>query len=285
MTPWDPATVRLLDEAAEVRREAVEAVETTALPGRYALRQALLADEDAEVRASAARRLGETRDRRFTAALMEALFDPMPSVRDRAWRALARLGARELLSPAERAIREEPVWWVRRAAIRASASVAGSGALELLLRALEDPFWRVRNAAVQALGWLGETDATVRQRVQRVGEGVGPGPVKAAVSYLEGVWGNSGSGPGGAVLQAPARTAAREEPLEDEDPAVVTARLERMPASAVPAVKLVEWLGDPHEALRTLARRRLIERRDPEAIRLAMRWLDEPRVPHAAEEV
>jgi aryl-alcohol dehydrogenase-like predicted oxidoreductase len=285
MTPWDPATVRLLDEAAEARREAVEAVDTTALPGRYALRQALLADEDAEVRASAARRLGDTRDRRFAAALIEALFDPMPSVRDRAWRALARLGARELLPYADRAVREEPVWWVRRAAIRAAASVAGSGALELLLRALEDPFWRVRNAAVQALGWLGETDAAVRQRVRGAGEGAGSGPVRAAVSYLEGVWGASGPVAGDAVLLAPARAAVREEALEDEDPAVVTARLERMPALAVPPVKLVEWLGDPHEALRTLARRRLIERRDPEAIRLAMRWLEEPRVPHAAEEV
>jgi HEAT repeat protein len=284
MTPWDPATVRLLDEAAEVRREAVDAVDATALPGRYALRQALLADEDAEVRASAARRLGDTRDRRFTPALLEALFDPMPSVRDRAWRALARLGARELLPYADRALREEPVWWVRRAAIRASASVAGSGALELLLRALEDPFWRVRNAAVQALGWLGETDAEVRQRVHAAGEGAGPGAVRAAVSYLKGVWSDSTSVPSDEALRPPAR-GAREDGLEDEDPAVVTARLERMPASAVPPVKLVEWLGDPHEALRALARGRLLERRDPEAIRLAMRWLDEPRIPHAAEEV
>jgi HEAT repeat protein len=282
MTPWDPATVRLLDEDAQVRREAVDAVDVTVLPGRYALRQALLADEDAEVRASSARRLGETRDRRFTAALIEALGDPMPSVRDRAWRALARMSARELLPHAERAIREEPVWWVRRAAIRASASVAGSGALELLLRALEDPFWRVRNAAVQALGWLGETDTEVRRRVRAAGDGAGP--VRAAVSYLEGVWGGSASVMGEVGLSQPSR-AIREDGLEDEDPAVVTERLERMPASAVPPVKLVEWLGDPHEALRTLARRRLLERRDPEAMRLAMRWLDEPRVPHAAAEV
>ena len=66
---------------------------------------------------------------------------------------------------------------------------------------------------------------------------------------------------------------------------MVTARLERLPASEVPPLKLVEWLGDPHEPLRALARKRLLERRDPEAVRLAMRWLDEPRVPHAAEEV
>ncbi len=190
MTPLDPAAVRLFDEAAEVRREAVEAVDAAALAGRYALRQALLGDEDAEVRASAARRLGEARDRRFTPALVEALRDPLPSVRDRAWRALARLGAREVLPAAARAIREEPVWWVRRAAVRAAASVAGPGALELLLRTLEDPFWRVRNAAVQALVWLGEGDVSVRERVRAAGA-AGPGPVRAASTYLEGVWGAS----------------------------------------------------------------------------------------------
>ncbi|MDY7230844.1 aldo/keto reductase [Hyalangium rubrum] len=284
MTPWDPATVRLFDEAVEVRRDAVDAVDMSALPGRYALRQALLADEDAEVRASAARRLGEARDRRFTSALIEALGDPMPSVRDRAWRALARLGARELVPHTDQASREEPVWWVRRAAVRAAASVAGSGALELLLRTLEDPFWRVRNAAVQALVWLGEGDAEVRQRVRAAGAGQAPGAVRAAAAYLEGVWGTDAPSPGSVALPEPTQPPI-EDGLEDEDPAVVTARLERMPASEIPPVKLVEWLGNPHEALRSLARRRLLERRDPEAIRLAMRWLDEPRVPHAAAEV
>jgi len=284
MTPLDPAAVRLLDEAAEVRREAVEAVDITAITGRYALRQSLLSDEDAEVRASSARRLGDSRDRRFTPALIEALRDPMPAVRDRAWRALARLGARELFPYAERAIREEPVWWVRRAAVRAAASVAGAEALDLLLRTLGDPFWRVRNAAVQALVWLGEGDAGVRQQVHVAGGSAGPGPVRAAAAYLEGAWSSSASPPG--ELEASRATPAPTEAgLDDEDPAVVTARLERLPASAVPPVKLVEWLGDPHEPLRLLARRRLLELRDPEAIRLAMRWLDEPRVPHASEEV
>ncbi|WP_224248703.1 aldo/keto reductase [Hyalangium gracile] len=284
MTPLDPAAVRLFDEAAEVRREAVDAVDAAALAGRYALRQALLGDEDAEVRASAARRLGDARDRRFTPALLEALRDPLPAVRDRAWRALARLGAREVLREAERAIREEPVWWVRRAAVRAVASVAGAEALPLLLRTLEDPFWRVRNAAVQALIWLGEGDAQARQRVRAVGEEARPGPVKAAVAYIEGVWSGSPVSGGGLVSAGPGPVAPAAG-LDDEDPAVVTARLERTPASEVTPVKLVEWLGDPHEPLRMLARRRLIERRDPEALRLAMRWLDEPRVPHAAEEV
>ena len=94
MTPLNPAAVRLLDESAEVRREAVDAVDATTLAGRYALRQALLGDEDAEVRASAARRLGEARERLFAPALIEALRDPLPMVRDRVWRALARMGTR-----------------------------------------------------------------------------------------------------------------------------------------------------------------------------------------------
>jgi HEAT repeat protein len=284
MTPLNPAAVRLLDESAEVRREAVEAVEATALAGRYALRQALLGDEDAEVRASAARRLGEARDRLFAPALLEALRDPLPSVRDRAWRALARLGTRELLPQAARAVREEPVWWVRRAAVRAAASVAGSEALELLLQTLEDPFWRVRSAAVQALLWLGEADAAVRQQVRAAGEAAGPGPVRAAATYLEGAWGGSARLPGEGGFAGPGPVST-EAGLDDQDPAVVTARLERLSAADVPPIKLVEWLGDPHEPLRALARRRLLERKDPEAVRLAMRWLDEPRVPHAADEV
>lgn len=276
----DPAAVRLLDENAEVRREAVEAIDTSVPPCRYALRQALLTDEDAEVRASAARRLGETRDARFVPALLEALGDPMSSVRDRVWRALARMGAEALLPHAARALREEPVWWVRRASIRASASVAGSGALELLLAALEDPFWRVRNAAVQALGWLGEGDSLVRQRVGSLAEGSRNGAVRASAVYLAGVWGGEASLP-----MVPEPSVAAAGALDNEDPAVVTARLERMPASDVPVSELVRWLGEPHEPLRALARRLLRERKEPEALRLAMRWLDEPRVPHAADEV
>ncbi|XXF79928.1 aldo/keto reductase [Myxococcaceae bacterium GXIMD 01537] len=313
MAPLDPAAVRLLDEDVEVRREAAEAVDAQALTGRFALRQALLTDADAQVRAIAARRLGEARDRRFIPALLESLRDTMPSVRDRAWRALARLGARELLIPAARALREEAVWWVRRAAVRAAASVAGAGALELLLETLEDPFWRVRHAAVQALAWLGAEEGEVRERVLAAAERAGLGPVRAAALYLGSVWGMSGAGTS-AMESSPAGAARPEAAVQpnesppasgvrlgaevhareslsvgaarpgEEDPAVTTAHLEQRPAQEVSARELVEWLGDPHEPLRLLARRRLLQRRDPEAIRLALRWLDAPRVPHAAAE-
>jgi hypothetical protein len=278
MPDLDPATVRLLDEDVTVRREAVGEVDTAALAGRYALRQALLTDEDAEVRATAAQRLGGTRDARFVQALLDALADPMPLVRDRAWRALARLGAQALLPQAVRAVRDEPVWWVRRAVVRASASVAGSGALDVLLGALEDPFWRVRHAAVQALAWIGLDNPVARQRVRQATEGATREPMRSAVAWLETAWAEHAP----ALSEAP-RT-ERSEPIGNEDPAVTTARLEATPASALSARELVEWLGDPHEPLRLLARRRLRERKDVDALLLAMRWLDEPRVPHAAEE-
>jgi len=317
MPDLDPATVRLLDEDVAVRREAVEAVDTSTLPGRHALRQALLTDEDAEVRAMAAQRLGGTRDSRFIQALLDALADPMPLVRDRAWRALARLGARSLLPHALRAVREEPVWWVRRAVVRASASAAGSGALDVLLVALEDPFWRVRHAAVQSLAWIGTGNPSVQQRARQAAEGATQGPVRSAVAWLDTAWEASEPGepppvehsesfsgdltnteragrpPGlvepGGLLDLGAIRPEVDSPLGpaalgNEDPAVTTARLEATPASALSPRELVAWLGDPHEPLRHLARRRLRERGDPEALLLAMRWLDEPRVPHAAEE-
>jgi HEAT repeat protein len=273
---------RLLDEDAEVRRQAVEAVDTRTLAGRYALRQALLADRDAEVRARAARRLGEARDRRFTAALCEALGDERPSVRDRAFRALARMESPALLPHAARATREEPVWWVRRAAVRAAASVGGSAALDVLLAALSDPFWRVRHAAVQSLALLGEEDQEVRARVREAA--ARPGPSAAAAAWLATVWQDEG----GALelgTSAAASLPWAADSLGDEDPAVTTARLERARPEDVPARALVGWLGDPHAPLRALARRRLREGADPEALLLATRWLDEPRVPHAAGEV
>ncbi|MDC3980016.1 aldo/keto reductase [Polyangium jinanense] len=276
-----PALVRLLDEDAEVRRDAVETLDPRPLPARFALRQAMLGDEDALVRAAAAQKLGEMRSRRFAFAFVEALDDVMPSVRDRAYRALARLESRDVLPYAGRAIRKEPVWWVRRSAVRAAAAAGGKDALSLLVEALADPFWRVRHAAVQALVVLGEDDFEVREAVSQAAAKDPTGTVVSAAHYLGAAWAG--------VADTPAASASPPvflaEGLADEDPAVVTARLEKADPSLVPAAALVAWLGDPHAPLRALARRRLRERNDPDALLLALRWLDEPRVPHAAAEV
>src|SRR5690242_19813881 len=109
--PPPPALVRLTDEDAEARLEAITSLELRSLPARFALRHLLLADPDAQVRAAAAQKLGEHHVRRAIPALVEALSDSMPSVRDRAFRALARLGSEELIPHARRALRKEPVWW------------------------------------------------------------------------------------------------------------------------------------------------------------------------------
>ncbi|MRG94408.1 aldo/keto reductase [Polyangium spumosum] len=277
-----PALVRLLDEDPDARRDALDTLDPRPLPARFALRQILLGDEDAEARAAAAQKLGELRSRRFAPALACALQDPMPSVRDRAYRGLCRMEARELLPHAARALRHEPVWWVRRSAVRAAAAAGGKDALPLLVASLADPFWRVRHAAVQALVVLGEDDPEVREAVSRAAADDPTGTVTSAATYLAAAWAGSAA-PAPAAPASPPLSLA--EGLADEDPAVVTTRLESADPSLVPAAALVAWLGDPHAPLRALARRRLRELRDPDALRLALRWLDEPRVPHAAAEV
>jgi HEAT repeat protein len=160
------AITRLCDENVDVRRRAIDELDLGPIPHRYALRHVLVTDDDAEARASAARKLGEARIRRAIPALVEAAHDPMPSVRDQALRALGRLGAKDIKPIAVEAVHHEAVWWVRRSAIRAAASALGKDALPLLIETLSDPFWRVRHAAVQALATLGEDDVDVQDQVR-----------------------------------------------------------------------------------------------------------------------
>ena len=289
-----PAITRLCDENVDVRRRAIDELDVAPIPNRYALRHVLVTDDDAEARAAAARKLGEARIKRAIPALVEATRDPLPSVRDQAFRALGRLGAKDIATIADDAVRLESVWWVRRSAVRAAAAVLGKNALSLLIETLSDPFWRVRHAAVQALATLGEDDVDLQDQVRHAehlehkrnaDDATSTSPVAFAMKYLDAVWNNkpvdestflgSPSSPIPFVPQA----------FADEDPAVVTARLEKALDADVPSRALVVWLGNPHAALRTLARRKLRERNDFDALLDALRWFDEPRVPHAAEEV
>lgn len=285
-----PALARLCDENVDVRRHAVNELDTKPIPHRFALRHVLLTDEDAEVRAIAARKLGEGRIRLATNALLDATSDPLPSVRDQAFRALGKIDAREVFPVAWEAARSEPVWWVRRSAVRAAAVTCGSVALPLLIEALADPFWRVRHAAVQALATLGEDDATVREQVRHAEHleqqrNDGPSPVMYAVRYLEGVWNNQPVDDALLTDAGPSPIPFVPQAFADEDPAVVTARLEKAEDADVPSRALVVWLGNPHAALRTLARKKLRDRNDFDALLDALRWFDEPRIPHAADEV
>lgn len=290
MSRLTPALTRLCDENVDVRRRAVDELDTGPVPHRYALRHVLVADEDAEVRASAARRLGEARIRRATGALLVATNDPLPSVRDQAFRALGKLGAKDVFALAKESVRREPIWWVRRSAIRATAAALGKDAVPLLIETLSDPFWRVRHAAVQALATLGEDDSEVREQVRQAEQfehkqNAAARPVAFATKYLEAAWSDQPVDETALMNADPSPVPFVPQAFSDEDPAVVTARLENADDADVPSRALVVWLGNPHAALRILARKKLRERQDADALLDALRWFDEPRIPHAAAEV
>jgi len=289
-----PAITRLCDENVDVRRRAIDELDLGPIPNRYALRHLLMTDDDAEARAAAARKLGEARIRRVIPALVEATRDPLPSVRDQAFRALGRLGAKDIATIAVDAVRLEPVWWVRRSAIRATAAALGKEAVSLLIETLSDPFWRVRHAALQALAALGEDDVDVQDQVRHAEQlehkrstdtATSTSPVAFAARYLDAVWNNKPVDEAALLGSASSPIPFVPQAFADEDPAVVTARLEKALDADVPSRALVVWLGNPHAALRTLARRKLRERNDFDALLDALRWFDEPRVPHAAAEV
>jgi HEAT repeat protein len=234
----------------------------------YAAREILVFDEDASVRARAAMFLGKCAPDIATPALYDALHDAMPLVRHAAVRALARTGGS--VERLEEIALHDPIWWVRRAAIVSSAMLGGS--IAMLREALEDPFWRVRSAAVRALLSRGEDDLATK---------LGPATSarsEGALAYIARRLGEKAPIATGA-LDMPNAGVARLDP----DPAVATARLERGDPSTT--AFLVECLGDPHRSLRTVARKRLARTPDLRALELALLWLEEPRIPHAAQTV
>ena len=252
----------------------------------YALRSAMVLDEDAEVRARAAERLGAAPGptARSAAAvgeaLLDALRDPSPAVREAAARTTGRrssAGSEPLLG--ELAVLD-PSFRVRRAAVRAIADVAGRAAEEapgVLVAALDDPFWRVRHAAVQVLA---------RWPLASI-PGEGSPRRRAALAYLDRVR----RGEQGALAADAAEPPIVEADglagngVADDDPAVTAARLASLPRDAARGEDLVAFLASPHEALRRVAARRLTERGRPEELLAALRWLDDPRVPYATPAV
>ncbi len=262
----------LLSTSPNARRHAFDSL-TPDRDTAYAAREILAFDEDAQVRARAALFLARAPAKIATPALNDALEDPMPLVRHAAVRALATCGEERSIERASRVAVEDPIWWVRRAAVVTCAILGKTRAIPTLREALEDPFWRVRSASVRALLVMGERDVL---------EKVGPATTArsaGALCYLARRLGQGARLDHAAALDVPNAIVARLDP----DPAVVTARVER--GDAVTTAFLVECLGDPHEALRVTARKRLARSRDRRAFELAMLWLDEPRIPHAAQTV
>jgi aryl-alcohol dehydrogenase-like predicted oxidoreductase/HEAT repeat protein len=268
------AQIDLLDPEGWRRRVAVSEI-ADADAGRYALRSALCFDPDASVRAAAATRLATLGAP--AAWLREAAGDALPLVREAVIRGLGRLGDAEAAALLARACRTEPVWWVRRAAVLALAAVSGREAVPVLREVLDDPFWRVRYAAVQALAALGDEHDEVRAALASA---PAHAPAEAAaIEYLRRHWREAARAP--VPVATPAMRTDRAD-LWDDDPAVMTARLEDPRTQVSPAV-LVELLADSHEPLRKLAVQRLREHGDLRAFEAAAIWLDEPRIPYAAE--
>lgn len=257
----------LLDDDRRVRLRAARRCGGAGLA--YVLRRVLFTDEDAAVRAAAARRLGQLDGDEHAAWLIEAITDRAPMVRDAVIRGLTGSAA---ACPALRArLAHDRVWWVRRAAVYALAAAGGAGELAALEAALGDPFWRVRHAAVKVLAVLGRDPGARAQ--------LAAAPPSDALTYLRGAWGP-------VAVEAPVRAGAASAlpaALLDPDPAVVTARLAGDHAAS--PVALVELLCDPHVPLRELAVAQIAASGDGAAYRAALDWLEEPRIPHVADTV
>ncbi len=269
--------IDLLSDDPWTRLSAAETLAPVTPAARYALRAALLGDPDARIRAQAAATLGdgpagpEVQD-----WLAEGLGDCLPSVREACLRALGRHRAAGAAAACAPLSTEDPVWWVRRAALLALALSTGVAAIPTLRRTLGDPFWRVRHAAVQALGAIGDAHPEERAQILRQEPACRP-VAAAALWYLR-----SRFDPSIDVhkFRLPERG---DEPLWNADPAVTTARLRARPSEVGDLEELVGLLADPHQPLRELAAERLGAHASLATLRQALRHLEVPGPPHALE--
>jgi HEAT repeat protein len=272
----------LLATEADDRRSALAGLASDVNGADYVVRELLLGDEDATVRAAAAKWLERARARSCETALVDALYDSHPSVRMAACRALAKLRSHEARPTLRRLAIEEPIWWVRRAAVVALARIERHEAIPVLRDALDDPFWRVRHAAARVLLALGSVGREKEEHVAAILAAdafEGSDRARGALRWLERRLRPTGDerAPAPVPVQQPQGLVA------DPDPAVIAARLEHG-APASPA-ELALYIGDPHEALRKEAAVRLRETSDVRVLLAAALWLEDPRIPHATAAV
>lgn len=266
---------------------------------------------------SARRRAGAEVSRAFAMWFEDACRDVSASVRLAAYRGLSRARDAASVGHLRTACVHEPVWSVRRAAVVALAVTAAehdrrgeADARSLrgqvaemagtLVAVLDDPFWRVRHAAARALSALGARRESARGSAGGFERSVVREVVRdavdgsrnmttwavAALAWVRRSW----TGEADAILEPgprpePPRLAdGRVDPLWDPDPAVVSARLDDSQARPSRPLLLMA-LADSHESLRKAAIARLRALGDIRAIKAALSWLDEPRIPHASASV
>jgi len=215
----------------------------------FELRDALVSDTDARLRAAALLRLDHGAAARLLPYVRDACDDRSPLVREAAFAALSRARDRESLPQALNACQNDRSFRVRRMAVLYAVRGVGMDARPVVLTAARDPFWRVRAAAQRAAALIGiavdDSQPELRVPVAALGE------------------------------------------LADADPAVVTLRLLGQRGRLAPT-RLVGLLGSPHQALRRIAGQELVARADVAALREVLVWLEDERVPYgpaAAETV
>lgn len=228
-------------ESPRSRRLRIAELDPTDGTDLFALRDAIVTDADAEVRALAAHRLGATSAHKLVTYLRDATRDASPLVREAAFVAWGRARDADCLPQARLACSHDRSFRVRRAALLCAARACGSNAQDVIAISARDPFWRVRAAARRA--------AEVVAVAIQVGSDSDPG-----------------------VRGIPA--------LEDPDPAVVTVELRHL-RTAINPDDLVGLLGHPHQPLRRLALKEIAARGSLRTLRAASRWLIDGRVPYA----
>jgi len=136
---------------------------------------------DPELRADAAKRLGELKDKPSVPLLLNLLKDSVPVVRFEAGLALGKIGAKQAIEPLFNAITKEPQEDIAMAFTKALGDL-GVDALDYLITLISAPRRLVRITACQALGKIGANKA-VDPLIGRLND---PDPQvrKAAISAL-----------------------------------------------------------------------------------------------------
>lgn len=150
----------LTDADRDVRATALNVLVGLGVEDAGTLALSALSDEDGFVRATAAKLLGDTRDRRWAEPLAERLLgDSDPVVRLRAATALRRVGGPRAVDALTEAV-GDPEASVRKEVIDSLRVLGPAPALASLARVLrEDPEWEVRVRSARALGVTGDPGA------------------------------------------------------------------------------------------------------------------------------
>ena len=161
-TPENLATLRELleEENRDLRVTALNSIVTLGVDDAADLAVAALEDEDAFVRATAAKLVGDQDDPALSGFLARVLREDSDAlVRKRACQALARIAGDEA-GPALIAALRDPDARVRLEAINGAKRVApGQGSARLVELLANDPMWEVRVRAASALSLAGDPAA------------------------------------------------------------------------------------------------------------------------------